>query len=161
MHLPSSLLRIVGVPSHSLASLWLVVGSLAFAADVPPAPAAPAATFLDAIKQRYRLVWSDECDGDRVDPAKWTFEGSLVHRNGEKQVYADSMADGNIRFKDGKMILVAKKEDRNDAKGKAFHYTSAALDSVPRFRFGIVEARATLPNRQSVWSDSWMIGLDP
>lgn len=106
------------------------------------------------------LVWSDEFEAARLDPATWFFEsgdgsqyGIPGWGNNELQWY---LAD-NAELRDGLLIITAREEARG---GK--EYTSARISTVDRFafRYGRIEARIRLPAGQGIWSAFWLLPQD-
>jgi beta-glucanase (GH16 family) len=109
--------------------------------------------------QEWRLVWSDEFDGDSLDLTKWSFqygtgtsEGLVGWGNNELQYYTDREA--NIFVADGKLHIVARQEaymNRN--------YTSARIRSIHNgdWKYGRFEIRAKLPEGRGLWPAIWMM----
>ena len=107
-----------------------------------------------------RLVWSDEFDGARLDPASWFFEtgdGSQYSipgwGNDELQWYlpdSASIENGNLR-------ITARRQRQG-----SFQYTSARINTRDRFafRYGRIEARIRLPAGQGVWPAFWLLPQD-
>ena len=96
------------------------------------------------------LVWSDEFDGDKLDPETWFFEtgdgsqyGIPGWGNNELQWYQPD----NASVADGVLYLQARQENSN---GK--NYTSARINTRDRFafRYGRIEARIRLPAGQGI-----------
>ncbi len=106
------------------------------------------------------LVWSDEFDGDALDPETWFFEsgdgsqyGIPGWGNNELQWYEPD----NARLEDGKLVI---ESFRLYSNGK--DYTSARLNTRDRFafRYGRIEARIRLPKGQGIWPAFWMMPQD-
>ncbi len=107
-------------------------------------------------RQGYRLVWSDEFEGDRLDPSAWNYETGHI-RNHELQWYTD---DGsNVLVKDGCLMLLAKSHGPQAPHA----YTSASITTQHKrsFTYGIVEMRARLPYGKGIWPAFWMMGDQP
>lgn len=113
------------------------------------------------------LVWSDEFDGQVIDPAKWTHQlgdGTIYGEqagwgNNEKQYYTDDPANSGIMTdNDGNSVLFISAMDNLPIEG--YMYSSARLvtDSLFTFRFGKVEARIKLPYSQGIWPAFWTLG---
>ncbi|MDE2083104.1 MAG: glycoside hydrolase family 16 protein [Burkholderiales bacterium] len=120
----------------------------------------------------WQLVWADEFEGDRVDPAKWDFDlgnGFFDYRshtwvagwgNEELQYYTAEPA--NVSVRDSLLTIRAVKE--------ALHgcgYTSARLktrrrDGTPLFTktYGRFEIRARVPWGRGLWPALWMLPQD-
>lgn len=98
----------------------------------------------------YRLVWSDEFNGNSIDTASWTFEvGDNGWGNNEKQYYTPG---NNVDVSDGMLTITARKEDAR--------YTSARIVTKDKrsFTYGYVEIRAKLPQGTGTWPALWMLG---
>ena len=120
----------------------------------------------------WRLVWNDEFDGDRVDPAKWDFDlgngffDYKTHRwidgwgNEELQYYTRDPA--NVSVKDSLLTIRALKESLHGCG-----YTSARLktrrrDGTPLFtkRYGRFDFRARVPWGKGLWPALWLLPQD-
>jgi beta-glucanase (GH16 family) len=118
------------------------------------------------------LVWSDEFDGDQVDPAKWDFDlgnGFFDYKthqwisgwgNDELQYYTRD--SGNVFVKNGQLTIRAVKESIHGCG-----YTSARLktrkrDGTPLFSklYGRFEFRAKVPWGKGLWPALWMLPVD-
>ncbi|NNE55042.1 MAG: family 16 glycosylhydrolase [Flavobacteriales bacterium] len=99
------------------------------------------------------LIWSDEFDGDEIDPAHWTYDlGDNGWGNQELQNYTSS--DDNSYTQDGKLVIVARDEGGS--------YTSARLKSIglQEFQYGRIDVRALLPVDVGMWPAIWMLGAN-
>jgi beta-glucanase (GH16 family) len=97
------------------------------------------------------LVWSDEFEGEQIDPQNWTYDlGASGWGNQELQNYTSSNENSYVAF--GNLMIVAKE---NGAQ-----YTSARLKSIglQEFQFGRIDVRAVLPFGQGIWPAIWMLG---
>jgi beta-glucanase (GH16 family) len=106
------------------------------------------------------LAWSDEFDGDRLDPATWFFEsgdGSQYSNpgwgNNELQWYLPDSAT----VRDGRLVITVRRRAQN-----GYEYTSARLHTRDRFafRYGRIEARMKLPGGQGIWPAFWLMPQD-
>lgn len=124
-------------------------------------------------REGWSLVWSDEFEGDRVDPEKWDFDvgnGFFDYRNQawisgwgneELQYYTNSPA--NVCVKDGFLTICAIKESLHGCG-----YTSARLTTrrrcggEPLFskKYGRFEVRAKVPHGKGLWPAIWMLPVD-
>ncbi len=105
----------------------------------------------------WRLVWSDEFSGDRLDLSKWTpavdcYGGG----NDERQCYVDS--PDTISVRDGVLRLTALKRPTT-VGARSGDYASGKLVTKGKasWRYGKVEARAKAPGGQGVWPAIWMM----
>ncbi len=117
----------------------------------------------------WRLVWSDEFDGNTIDSTKWQHEiNCWGGGNNEQQCYVDDAKNSFVR--DGALHLVALADNPSGAIGGPDNnqsvvtrpYSSARLNSRNRgdFRYGRIEARLTLPHGQGLWPAFWMLPTD-
>ena len=106
------------------------------------------------------LVWSDEFNGAKLDPAVWFFEtgdgsqyGLTGWGNNELQWYLPDSA----ALSDGKLKITARRETAN-----GYNYTSARINTRDRFafRYGRIEASIKLPPGQGVWPAFWLLAQD-
>ena len=115
---------------------------------------------------KWKLVWSDEFDGTKIDTTKWGYEKNCWGGgNNEQQCYTDQ--DKNSYVKDGLLNIVAVKEeftgpDSPEGTGtatKTLPYTSARLrtKNLKEWTFGRFEIRAKLPKGQGTWPAIWML----
>ena len=120
----------------------------------------------------WKLVWSDEFDGEKLDPAKWNLEVDCWGGgNGERQCYTDSPT--NVRVSQGKLVITARHErvtgpalpasQRPDSAKPGTlvtrDYSSARLTTKGKasWRYGRIEMRASLPQGQGTWPAFWMM----
>jgi beta-glucanase (GH16 family) len=103
------------------------------------------------------LVWADEFNGTSLNTDNWNYDvgdgcPNCGWGNNELQFYT---AGDNLYFQSGKMIVEARKENKN---GKS--YTSTRLTSMNKrsFKFGRVDFRAKIPSGQGIWPAFWMLG---
>ena len=118
---------------------------------------------------KWKLIWSDEFDGDSIDMKKWSFEENCWGGgNNEQQCYTDRKS--NAFVKDGKLNIVAKKGrftgpanvDGNKKDTKSLPYTSARLRTANKgdWKYGRFDIRAKLPSGQGSWPAIWMLPTD-
>ena len=102
----------------------------------------------------YRLVWSDEFDGDQLDESVWSYNtGGSGWGNNEKQYYTDRPE--NIRVQNGMLEIEARKEQYQNNE-----YTSARIMSKGKktFTYGKFESRIKFPGGKGTWPAFWMMG---
>jgi len=92
----------------------------------------------------WKLTWSDEFDGTKIDESKWEIMGDWKRRDGF-WVKEDSYLDGK-----GNLVLRTKKdEDR---------YTSGAVRTKGKFEhaFGYWVCRCKFPTQEGHWPAFWL-----
>ncbi len=102
----------------------------------------------------WKLVWSDEFDGQSVDTTKWTYDvGNWGWGNNELQYYTKGRVE-NARVEDGNLIIEARKNDNGQ------EWTSARLTTRGKesFKFGKIEFRAQVPREKGNWAAGWTLG---
>jgi len=109
-------------------------------------------------EREYRMVWSDEFDGNSLDSENWTYEtgtGSWGWGNNEAEYYTSRPE--NIRVENGLLIIEARKESYEGSE-----YTSARIKSVNKreFSYGKIEARLKVPSGAGTWPAFWMLGKE-
>lgn len=122
---------------------------------------------LTMMAQEWRLVWSDEFDGEgRPDEATWSYEEGFV-RNHEDQWYQAE----NAFLKDGLLIIEGRKERRPNPTYQPdgrywgqqrpnIEYTSACLHTRGKreFLYGRLEVCARIPTAGGAWPAIWTLG---
>lgn len=139
----------------------VVSGILALVLAVPAAAA-----------DDWKLVWSDEFDGGKLDRSKWGFDVDCWGGgNDERQCYTKSA--GNAAVENGVLVITARHERTEGAAlplnlrhGSATpeaqvsrDFSSARLTTRGKaaWRYGKVEVRARLPQGQGTWPAIWML----
>src|ERR1041384_385655 len=99
---------------HLRFPLWSVLVVVCFAVSTARAADSPAG---------WELVWSDEFNGDSLDPLKWEFEiDARGGGNRELQYYITN----NVRVRDGFLSIEARKEHYTGREGTR-EYTSSRI----------------------------------
>ena len=135
----------------------LLVGILFLASCAAPATAvltpSPTATY-SWNSDGWTFIWSDEFDGNTIDPKNWVFDkGGSGWGNAELEYYTDRPE--NARIENGMLVIEARQE-----KYEGLPFTSARLNSrkLQEFQYGHIEARLKLPYGQGIWPAFWMLG---
>jgi beta-glucanase (GH16 family) len=143
-------------------------------ASTTPPPAAPSSQFAvnpgtpstgdsthATVNPNWKLVWSDEFDGDSIDTSKWNFEvNGDGGGNNELQYYTDRPE--NAKVENGHLLITAIKEDYRGPDGKSRHYTSARMTTKGKFfwKYGRFEARIKMPKGKGTWPAFWLMPED-
>ncbi len=103
------------------------------------------------------LVWSDEFQGEALDPNDWTYEignGASGWGNNELQFYKEE----NAYLALGDYLVIEAKEENESG----FDYTSARIITAGKkeFQYGRIDIRAALPKGRGMWPATWMLGSD-
>jgi len=129
--------------------------------------AAPAGSDFLPGGKGWRLVWSDEFEGDSLDRAKWTPEESCWGGgNNERQCYTDRAE--NIDIVNGLLRLIAQEEaftgpefppEFNQSGTRTQSYTSGKLRTrgLQDWKYGRFAARLKAPKGQGTWPAFWML----
>jgi len=119
----------------------------------------------------WKLVWSDEFDGELIDRTKWSFDlDCWGGGNAERQCFTDSPE--NARIEEGALVITARRErvtgpslperlrgPDTASETVSREYSSARLVTRGHaaWRYGRIEVRARLPRGQGVWPAIWML----
>lgn len=160
--------------TYRIFSLFLLGQSLLFTACQKVDDVA-GCQFPDSL-DNYTLIWSDEFDGESIDPGKWSYDlgdgcdipaipcgvelgedtASLCGwGNNEWEFYTDRPE--NARIEDGRLIIEARKE-LPFYQGQ-HEYTSARMVTKNKgdWKYGRIDVRAKMPIGQGIWPAIWML----
>lgn len=101
------------------------------------------------------VVWSDEFEGDVIDPGTWTYDVG-GHGFGNGQFEYNTARHENSYIENGNLVIEARRENY---LGNQF--TSARMLTQGRFAFkyGSLEARIKMPDTANgLWPAFWMLG---
>jgi beta-glucanase (GH16 family) len=124
---------------------------------------------IDTAGGSWKLLWNDEFDGDRIDPAKWDFDignGFYDYANnqwiagwGNEELQYYTRESDNASVKDSVLTIRARKEELHGCG-----YTSARLKTRKRdgsalfnTLYGRIEIRAKVPWGKGLWPALWML----
>ena len=97
----------------------------------------------------WKLVWSDEFNGKKLDPKKWNVLLREQSKHGELQYYLPD----EVYVEKGLLRLRSRLRSFGSMK-----YTSGRLDTKDKFSpvYGRFEIRAKLPGGKGVWPAHWL-----
>jgi beta-glucanase (GH16 family) len=107
----------------------------------------------------YKLVFSDEFDGDSLDTSVWNHEtgyGSNGWGNDEWQLYTSD--EENVRVENGNLIISARTSGNNGIRDGSI--TSGRINTMGKkaFKYGKIQARIKFPYQLGLWPAYWMLG---
>ena len=104
----------------------------------------------------WKLMWSDEFQGESLNPDNWSHQIIPAGRyNEEWQAYTNSPA--NAYLENGCLVIRA---DHLSNQHGFNQYTSARLNTAQKqsWRYGKIAARIQLPQGKGLWPAFWMLG---
>ena len=125
--------------------------------------------------ETWKLVWSDEFNGDKLDLSKWSYwendypskNGNFVDENGNlvdqygfkaKQYYLRD----NVKVEGGNLVIEVKKENNKTVKidgvDRKILYSSGAIHTrnLYNVKYGKIEMRAAMPKGIGTWPAFWL-----
>lgn len=144
--------------------LLLLVATLTFTLGMSAVVFADAPSKVDI--NRYKVTWSDEFNGTKLDENVWTpligngFEyGNSGWGNKELEYYKAE----NATVANGKLTIKAKYEaGAGIENGKTFNFSSARLATQNKksVGYGYLEARIQIPSAKGIWPAFWTMGTN-
>ena len=111
----------------------------------------------------WRLVFSDEFDGSKLDTSKWSTTMDFPGTHGPRyhnEFYSSYTLDEDVVVKDG---LLSLRTDRQVVSGTEpvglFEYSQGLVSTQDKFNFthGYVEIRAKYPGGKGLWPCFWLM----
>jgi beta-glucanase (GH16 family) len=111
----------------------------------------------------WRLVFSDEFDGNQLDTSKWSTTMEFVGTQGPRyhnEYYASYTLDEDVLLEDGRLRL---RTDRRTISGQEpiglFDYSQGLVSTHDKFNFthGYIEIRAKYPGGKGLWPCFWLM----
>jgi beta-glucanase (GH16 family) len=142
---------------------WMALTVVALSSAI--ALAEPIPDYVSTTGAKWKLLWHDEFDTEKLDEKKWTFglpwagtDGAHRHHN---NLYASYMMEHNLDVGDGKVQLLTRREDVTAKNGKVFHFTQAMIHTDGKFnrKYGYWEVSAKLPAEAGpgLWPAFWTL----
>jgi beta-glucanase (GH16 family) len=115
------------------------------------------ATFLLGIceaRAGWKLIWSDEFNGNSIDTNHWKFETGNNGGWGNRELEYYTGRPDNAYVSNGVLHIVARQENTN-----GFTFTSARMISAGLFaqKYGRFEFRAKFPHGKGYWPALWLM----
>jgi beta-glucanase (GH16 family) len=129
-----------------------------FTADAVQYPAANLESDTYQPRADWKLVWSDEFQGDTINAKNWNFQVVEAGRfNDEWQRYTNSAE--NAYVDDNCLVIKAVHESDTHESNQ---YTSARLHTANKrtWKYGKIAARIQLPHGEGIWPAFWMLGAN-
>ena len=107
------------------------------------------------IPDGYKLFFEDNFDGDTLNELYWSYQiGDGTPNTGWGNNELEYYRQENVSVKDGKLYITAKRESFG-----GYEFTSARIRTTGKvfFKYGIVEARISLPAEKAMWPAFWML----
>jgi beta-glucanase (GH16 family) len=139
------------ISQPSLYIVIVLVFALVSCKKDKPAPVVPVAPPPTPVS--YKLVWSDEFDGDTINANNWNIETGNPGVDNEREYNQKA----NTAISEGNLVITVKKEDAG-----GFHYTSGRINSMGKITgtYGRVEARIKMPMSVGLAPAFWCMGAD-
>jgi len=128
-----------------------------------------AAHAAEPASSNWKLVWSDEFDGEEIDRTKWDFDlgngfyaydaNMWISGWGNEELQYYTKEPGNASVKDGMLRIRAIKESLHGCGYTSARLRTSKRDRTPLFdkKYGRFEIRAKLPTGQGIWPAIWMM----
>ncbi|MBI3828684.1 MAG: glycoside hydrolase family 16 protein [Planctomycetes bacterium] len=146
--------------------ILMLVACTVVQAEDQPAPAIPTAPAPEKVKgsyvpDGYELTFSDDFDGDKLDPKKWKTRYIYANEtqdrlNDEQQRFRDN---GNHVVEGGTLKLLAKKvgkEEKTEKTPYPINYESGMIRSTHTQKYGYFEARVKFCDAIGIWPAFWL-----
>eukprot|EP00898_Chlorokybus_atmophyticus_P005981 jgi/Chlat1/6384/Chrsp44S05758 len=136
-------------------ALLLVVVQVVLAATAAVDPASP----VPPAGCPWKLVFSDEFRGDRLDTSKWFVDEGANPDNCELEYYTGRASNLFVdQSGGGQLVLKARKEEY-----EYHHFTSTRINTKfsKSITYGRVQVRAKLPKGKGLWPAIWMLPKPP
>lgn len=145
------------------------------ASSEEPSPKASASSSQAPEQKTWKLAWSDEFNGTKVDESKWNVYNKSTYGDGNGELACLMNRPENVKVTGGQLRITAQKEkapfkcNNNDERFKEAggrSYTSGHLHTKNKaaFTYGRIEMRAKLPTAagksKGLWPALWMRPTD-
>lgn len=111
----------------------------------------------------WKLVWSDEFEGTRLNTSVWNVRTNESHccgpfgGNGELELYLPDQ----VAVRDGQLVISTERKQATGPQGRLWNFTSGWIDTKSRFsqKYGRFEANCSLPPKaaRGIWPAFWLM----
>ncbi len=111
----------------------------------------------------WKLVFSDEFDGETLDATKWSTTMGFIGTHGPRyhnEYYLSHTEDDDAIVEGGQLRLQTQRRTvKGDELPGIFHYTQGLITSHDKFDFthGYIEIRAKYPGGKGLWPCLWLM----
>lgn len=128
-------------------------------AEAQEAKNAAEAEILKTAPEKYpRLLWHDEFDGTKLDPAKWSVIPSDLRPTGVPnwRQYT-SEREGLVTITDGCLVLKGIVNPEKDADPRPYLQGQVWTKDKFSYQYGKIEIRAKFEDQKGAWPAFWML----
>lgn len=123
-------------------------------------------------KDRWKLIWQDDFDGDQIDTTKWDFDignGFFDYRThqwvsgwGNEELQYYTREPENVFVKDSLLTIRAVKESLHGCGYSSARLKTRKRNGAELFSklYGKVSIKAKVPYGKGLWPALWMLPLD-
>lgn len=114
----------------------------------------------------WKLVWSDEFNGNHLDSSKWNIglpwtgtDGTNLNQGSGTINY---ISPQDVSVSGGMLHLMTRQQTVTGPDGTQFNYTGGFINSDNKFQMfsGYVEIRAQIPTDPGIWPAFWMLSAN-
>lgn len=143
-------------------SALLLCAVNAFSAGIDPASNANIQPYAD-LTSNYKLTWSDEFNGNRVDEERWHYRLDCKHWS-QQEAENNTVSGGLYRIHLRKKTVSCPNnhwlqpgQKEGDEPARVVQYTGGGIISNDQMRYGFYEARLKTPKGAGWHSSFWMM----
>ncbi len=107
-------------------------------------------------KSPWKLVWSDEFDGTKLNTNSWSFRTGPWGKAPEQQFYTNN----NHYLQNGRLVIEAKYQPSVGGKNRPYTSSRIATEHKQFFKYGRFETRMKAPGGAGTWPAFWLMAED-